>query len=675
MPQYTSNMDLYKVDLETDGNSTFNIMTMLNDNWDKIDSKYDEQEERIRGNSEVVNEVKEDVGGWKIYNNITELGLTIGSETIVDICEAMPDKSELRFMKITTNPSTAYPMASGILNIRKYSSYRTEVRFVWGYDNKTKEWIGYYDTNIEPNFSGWKCIEEKLDDIAYKTVGGTANNITVTKQGFSLTDGQYVEFKTTANNTGNMTLDVNSLGVISLRDEDSEQLSSGDIEANKYYKAIYDATQGFFVLAPRGGGAEINANEGNFIISSNVNKGDALFFDELDRAILSKKLDVNMTYERTTDIVPSSNVFGGDRAFLQLSDTSYVYVFNDGSNSNTITAQALTIASNGVATIGNKTALGIGTITFFKAVGMNDTQFIVACRNNVDSNRQAVRLFSVSGNTIIPRNNVSPEAFIINQDANIAIRVNDLVLVVIFDYNFYTFTISGNTLTYRNRIDTFGGGTDYHYVNVNDNDFMMIRISGGVLRLSGFRVNNFGVVTVSEIRNLSGATNPMLSATLGGIAMVNDTSGVFVFREGSFNNSYATFTVNTSSPYIANTPIYRGAYSRDALDSQQMYSMADGAILISRDSGVRAIKTIFFNSSNDTVDTGIFNLRNISGFAIFPRRTNSKGEINILQSFGNGYRNARFEALKKVQGLAITGGTTGQQINAYDFRGDEYDFN
>ncbi|WP_113674224.1 hypothetical protein [Vallitalea guaymasensis] len=62
MPQYTSNMDLYKVDLETDGNSTFNIKTMLNDNWDKIDSKYDEQEGRIRGNSEVVNEVKEDVG-------------------------------------------------------------------------------------------------------------------------------------------------------------------------------------------------------------------------------------------------------------------------------------------------------------------------------------------------------------------------------------------------------------------------------------------------------------------------------------------------------------------------------------------------------------------------------------------------------------------------------------
>ncbi|QUH29996.1 hypothetical protein [Vallitalea guaymasensis] len=62
MPQYTSNMDLYKVDLETDGNSTFNIKTMLNDNWDKIDSKYDEQEGRIRGNSEVVNEVKEDIG-------------------------------------------------------------------------------------------------------------------------------------------------------------------------------------------------------------------------------------------------------------------------------------------------------------------------------------------------------------------------------------------------------------------------------------------------------------------------------------------------------------------------------------------------------------------------------------------------------------------------------------
>lgn len=36
---YTKNMNLYKADPVADANKTFNITTMLNDNWDKIDEK------------------------------------------------------------------------------------------------------------------------------------------------------------------------------------------------------------------------------------------------------------------------------------------------------------------------------------------------------------------------------------------------------------------------------------------------------------------------------------------------------------------------------------------------------------------------------------------------------------------------------------------------------------
>lgn len=39
MGSYTDNLGLYKVNTETDGNDTFNIETMLNDNWEKIDKK------------------------------------------------------------------------------------------------------------------------------------------------------------------------------------------------------------------------------------------------------------------------------------------------------------------------------------------------------------------------------------------------------------------------------------------------------------------------------------------------------------------------------------------------------------------------------------------------------------------------------------------------------------
>ena len=39
MGEYTKNLQLYKVDTVEDANNTFNIETMLNDNWDKIDEK------------------------------------------------------------------------------------------------------------------------------------------------------------------------------------------------------------------------------------------------------------------------------------------------------------------------------------------------------------------------------------------------------------------------------------------------------------------------------------------------------------------------------------------------------------------------------------------------------------------------------------------------------------
>ncbi|KZL93565.1 hypothetical protein [Clostridium magnum] len=38
MASNTPNLNLYKADPSVDGNSTFNIKQMLNDNWDKIDS-------------------------------------------------------------------------------------------------------------------------------------------------------------------------------------------------------------------------------------------------------------------------------------------------------------------------------------------------------------------------------------------------------------------------------------------------------------------------------------------------------------------------------------------------------------------------------------------------------------------------------------------------------------
>ncbi|MGN7381423.1 MULTISPECIES: pyocin knob domain-containing protein [unclassified Paenibacillus] len=106
-----------------------------------------------------VDAIANNAAGWKVFNNITELGLTEGSETMEAICRAMPDKSELRFQKFTTNPSTAYPATAGMLFVRRYSTYRVALKFFNGNGRAAHEWIGYFDTNVNPNFSGWVKVE------------------------------------------------------------------------------------------------------------------------------------------------------------------------------------------------------------------------------------------------------------------------------------------------------------------------------------------------------------------------------------------------------------------------------------------------------------------------------------------------------------------------------------
>jgi hypothetical protein len=58
MANYTQNLNLYKIDPLNDGNKTFNINAMLNDNWDKIDIKHKEQETRINQNTDKITVLK-----------------------------------------------------------------------------------------------------------------------------------------------------------------------------------------------------------------------------------------------------------------------------------------------------------------------------------------------------------------------------------------------------------------------------------------------------------------------------------------------------------------------------------------------------------------------------------------------------------------------------------------
>jgi DNA repair ATPase RecN len=58
MSDYTSKLNLYKVDPTIDGEEKFNIKTMMNNNWDKIDTKVSEIDQKLSGIEDNANNYK-----------------------------------------------------------------------------------------------------------------------------------------------------------------------------------------------------------------------------------------------------------------------------------------------------------------------------------------------------------------------------------------------------------------------------------------------------------------------------------------------------------------------------------------------------------------------------------------------------------------------------------------
>lgn len=82
MAEYTPNLNLLKKDPVVDGNDTFNIKTMLNDNWDKIDAS-----KKVQDNA--INNIKDDIQNINIpvksvnqkTGNVVLNATDVGAET------------------------------------------------------------------------------------------------------------------------------------------------------------------------------------------------------------------------------------------------------------------------------------------------------------------------------------------------------------------------------------------------------------------------------------------------------------------------------------------------------------------------------------------------------------------------------------------------------------------
>ena len=131
-----------------------------------------------------LNDIMNDMNGWKVYNDITELGLTSGSETIDQICIAMIDKSIL--MHVVTNEiassNKAYPkVLGGTLKVEKLNINRIKLTYSCGGNGNIYEYIGYYYAS---KFTGWQEI--KSGDSGWLTLPlttGTVSTIQYRKVG------------------------------------------------------------------------------------------------------------------------------------------------------------------------------------------------------------------------------------------------------------------------------------------------------------------------------------------------------------------------------------------------------------------------------------------------------------------------------------------------------------
>ncbi len=365
MSTQTTNLNLFKYDVATDGKNTFNMDTALNENWDKIDSTVNNKADNNHNHNGTYEPAFSKNSG---FNKNKSDSITSASTDTLATSKAVKDLND------------------------SVSTQMTDI-------NQT---LGEQGTEIS-NLS-----TQVLHLNAYKTVGGTANALSVIKQGFKFASGQYVDFKPIFTNTGTMTLNVNGLGVKHLKDEDGEPLSSGDIEINKYYRAIYNSGTGFFQLAPRGGVKINGANEESLVVGTGqtLEKGDLI-----DKYLKDNKI--------TTSIRHSIGTYGSEWTKIEgmTDNTAIIYYAKYSNGDYQAYFSYLTIANDLTISSSNPIKL-FEDAKHCSMSRMTDTEMLFCFQDDRNSDRGTACVITYSGGTL-----VAGSEYVFGTDATDAINV------------------------------------------------------------------------------------------------------------------------------------------------------------------------------------------------------------------------------------------------------------
>ena len=109
----------------------------------------------------------------KTFTSLEEIGLTVGSETIYTIAEAMPDYSVLLTYTGIRNNSAILPGSYGVLEVTKTDGYYTVFRFTEYYDDEVSHYMGMYDSG---DWTGWTLINGGDESFTYGTADLTAGS-------------------------------------------------------------------------------------------------------------------------------------------------------------------------------------------------------------------------------------------------------------------------------------------------------------------------------------------------------------------------------------------------------------------------------------------------------------------------------------------------------------------
>ena len=95
----------------------------------------------------------EQVGAMRVYTDLSQIGLTVGSETIDSIMNALPAYCALNITITSAHNTSIYPMTAGSLFVRKTWSGRAIFEF-YSPDN-TRSDLLYFALHNNISFTGW----------------------------------------------------------------------------------------------------------------------------------------------------------------------------------------------------------------------------------------------------------------------------------------------------------------------------------------------------------------------------------------------------------------------------------------------------------------------------------------------------------------------------------------